>query len=260
MISEAKTAGAGGSATAEGWEAVLAGAEDRELPRTKGNLAILSRKWKAPRARAEEGRKGRPAKGRGRKRGYRRQPRKVRPTREPRRELCDFAATLGRPLFEHLNPLARLPVGHCRHKRSDVTIPVSGHFPLNVLNRNLQTSGHANRSNRSSITAISSEMPLFSPTANRLSRPRDPRRGGQQRRPQVRSLIEGRRPGSGAWPSRRRSIRLPDSRASLPSLRLFSANLQSGPPSPCKIGPHQTTVTVTQGAVDLTEGFRSLVQ
>jgi hypothetical protein len=43
----------------------------------------------------------------------------------------------------------------------------------------------------------------------------------------------------------------------LPPLRLFSANLWSGPSSPREIALHQTTVTFTQGAVDFTETLGS---
>jgi hypothetical protein len=91
---------------------VLAGAEgqagqageNQELTRLKVFLAVLS-----PKRRATDGL------DRGRK------PRKVRrPTREPRRELCNFVVAPGRPLFERLNPLARFSVDHCSHKRSQV--------------------------------------------------------------------------------------------------------------------------------------------
>jgi hypothetical protein len=40
---------------------------------------------------------------------------------------------LHRPLFEHLNTLARLPIDYCIQKGSEVTIPGSGHPPLNIL-------------------------------------------------------------------------------------------------------------------------------
>jgi hypothetical protein len=42
------------------------------------------------------------------------------------------------PLFERLNPLARFPVGHCRHKESEVTVnPLTliGSLALDLISR-----------------------------------------------------------------------------------------------------------------------------